>query len=435
MNYLVWLYEIDKRKVLDFFGENVMKIRSEILRKVVEQVYEVEGNGDERKVLQHLPLPITKIHESLILLQQSVGVLRIDPVTKKQKVNPLNSQCCYVLGKLNFDWPGENVVDPMDIAKSANALRGGGSLFKVKQPKTTGAKDLPIITLYQLFRWSFSVYIINQIVNNKKQFDTHSFLDIPLHLDDFILLRIHEAQSRAYASNLEHRIFQPRKEEQLNKLKCDLLLNGLTSIMQEQNKEQKEQNKEKQKRKPREKKIKEPKPKKKPKNDNPEDKRTRMKRFKPLDTRKPQKKKKQRTPDQIEQDRTIANQTLNVFLERQTNEENKANEQTRQGNVNQAIFEETNREKEIWTSHDIDELANDIENDILNCGYVQCPLSNNHAFHEESNYSMDGCFYFEKFPQLSKPTSFIISDLCPINCHPLHQKLLKHYFTMSQQKT
>lgn len=437
-SYLTWLRAINPSKVIAFFGENVMKVRSEILERVVEQVFEIEGNDDTRRVFNHLPQVGTKIHQDLILLQQGIGVVRMDKATNQEKVNILNGQMCDTLGRINFDWPGKRVINPEEVAQAENAFFNGEPVFKSKLNKTVGTKDIPVVTLYQLFRWSFAAWRIKQAGNHEPEASNF----IPLKVDALVLKNIQKAQSRPYAAPLQRRL-QPTQEQKIERLKYAMWLDVINPPQQQTSSSllinsphettffnndvskgtnNNHNNIKKQKRATNSQKEKGgwkviaggKKRKRKLSLQEQQDSIARTNAF--LNARLPQCSEEEKAA------------SLKRFREKRSLEQQQQQQSPTTTTTNLSCSkEEKNNHNSPWTPKDFEQLEFAIGS-VFNEAFFECCFSSDHAFHNTQNYNVqDGSFDFEK-NQLEKPTKFTTFPACPLNCTKLHQQLLKCLF-------
>lgn len=164
-----------------------MKIRAEILHALVRQVYDLEQNGEEKRVLPQLPQPGDWFHEEhkLILLTTSLGVWRDDLCQGgKLRANRLNVDCLLSLGIANFEWDGRKVLDYCAIAKTENVP------FPTHRTKLRGVKTSPAIAMYEVFRWAWAVHRI-----------THDSTE-EMVVTDFVVTNIGIARDRDFATSL-----------------------------------------------------------------------------------------------------------------------------------------------------------------------------------------------------------------------------------------
>ncbi len=199
-----------RQRLLDFFDENTMKIRKEILQVVVEQIFDIEGNGPDKKILACLPKPGFRFGGNLIVLDNGIGVVRVDQKHQCEAANKLNVHCLHDLGVANFGWGAKNVLDWFDVARKSGLQPPPLSVIG---SKTIGAKAMPALSIHWLFRWSLAILHfqwkkeleINPLARQKE------FVITPL---------VHEHIKRALARPYAHPLVngQKRKREQTENL-------------------------------------------------------------------------------------------------------------------------------------------------------------------------------------------------------------------------
>ncbi len=162
--------QFGKQRLLDFFDENCMKVRSEIVNPIVEQLFNIEENNDERKILSRLPDTGHRFAHNLILTENGIGVIRFDSKRQCEAVNRLNVHCLHSLGLANFGWGGEKVVDWYQLAKEKNLPPPPLSAIA---SKTMGVKATPALSINWFFRWSLAMFECN---TTQKEFNITPFV-------------------------------------------------------------------------------------------------------------------------------------------------------------------------------------------------------------------------------------------------------------------
>jgi hypothetical protein len=354
-------------RLVDFFGENVLKVRLEILKHVVEQVYEIEGNSPNLKVSSMLPPYGTLINNNILLLPSGLGLIR-----GKNHVSKLSSQLLFHLASRNFGWSGKKMMDPFEMADKANTIFQQ-KMFSAKSWKTIGTKDVPVLTLIELFRWSFAVYVIKHHLS----YD----VSIPLQVTDGFRHAVQMASQKVAATPIDRALKtnDPKMEKlvqlHLNMLKDDMFKGAIVPYTPSMYcaKDPKKEDEKKRKRE-----------------------------------QKEAKQKKRRQKYKEKHGQNYASDSLDRFLASRDREERRANL--------------------TWSQEDIENLEADInkafeEQEEAPKNYFYCELPSNHPFHQIENYGSDGGFRFDLFPELTNISSYP-APLQPIACPEFHQNLL-----------
>lgn len=143
--------------IMKFFDENVLRVRGDVLFLLARQVFDLEGNGEKRRVLENLPQSgefLSKEH-SLVLSAKGLAVLReeeVSPGIKKKKINPLKVTCMHLIGIHNFGWSDDKVVDCFEVAEKA------GIQAVVPRAQIVGVKAAPARSFKEVFRWAWSAF-------------------------------------------------------------------------------------------------------------------------------------------------------------------------------------------------------------------------------------------------------------------------------------
>ncbi len=181
-----FLNSIGKQNILDFFNENALRVRVEILEVLVTDVMAIET--DFIKIKDEL-YDIGKFFykDVLLMLDNGVGVMRKDGTASRFNVHALNK-----FAMENFGWGGKNIVDVYNSKLNEES--------KTTPRKTTGSKAAPAASIFELFRWSEAVFRIKHgpLAQSK------------IVIGDFVKAEIERAYKRKHALSLSARILKRR---------------------------------------------------------------------------------------------------------------------------------------------------------------------------------------------------------------------------------
>ncbi len=171
---------------MDFFNENALRVRVEILEVLVTDVMAIET--DFIKIKDEL-YDIGKFFykDVLLMLDNGVGVMRKDGTASRFNVHALNK-----FAMENFGWGGKNIVDVYNSKLSEES--------KTTPRKTTGSKAAPAASIFELFRWSEAVFRIKH----------GPLAPSKIVIGDFVKAEIERAYKRKHALSLSARILKRR---------------------------------------------------------------------------------------------------------------------------------------------------------------------------------------------------------------------------------
>jgi hypothetical protein len=186
-----WIHSIRGRQgVIDTLNCNGFKIRIEILKPLVEQIYAIEGNGEEKIIATKLPIVGTKFcSNKLVFLNNGIGVVR-EPKRPgdQERVARLNVYVQQQLGKIWFKWCCPRITDVHELARKHRLPLPVG--FR----RTVGGKALPTCSIPRLFEASYVLFCLEK--NDS---------DLVLPKTGFVHNEIKLALKRQHAGGLEDR--------------------------------------------------------------------------------------------------------------------------------------------------------------------------------------------------------------------------------------
>ncbi len=165
-----------KQNILNFFNENALRVRVEILQVLVEDIISIET--DFIKIKDKLyDIGQFLYKDSLVMLDNGIGVMREDGTASRLNVHALTK-----FAMDNFGWGGKHIIE----------VENGR--------KIKGSKAAPAASIFELFRWSEAVFRIRHGPNAQSK----------LIIGDFVKSEIQRALGRKHALSLSARISKKR---------------------------------------------------------------------------------------------------------------------------------------------------------------------------------------------------------------------------------